>query len=232
MPQILQKAARGDVIREEEVWEPIPVHVGRNAAGGFHLRQDVEPRAGGRVTKMAGAVVQQESRVAARHDDVHGAVPVDVHEEHSRAMVRRGEAEVRRLHRIEGFVRRDEAAGDGLVEEMRDAPLDRGGPADSGSGAQLPTRLRRRIGGLSAKKREIEDGQSRNALRIIRAREALEANFDAQGHVRRGFLLKVDDADRRSAAEMARRPPALQQLPQRRCRRRPKSGASPSPPTF
>ena len=141
VPQILQEPARGDVIREEEVRQPVPVHVGRDAAGRFHLRQEVEPGAGRRVAKMPGAVVQEEPRLAVRDDDVHGAVAVDVHEEHSRVVVRRGKAEIRRLHGIEGLVRGDDAARAGLLEKVRDAALDRSVPADGGSGAQLPAHL-------------------------------------------------------------------------------------------
>jgi hypothetical protein len=128
---------------------------------------------------MAGSVVQEESRMAIRDDHVHGAVSIDVHEENSRVVVRRGEAEIRRLHGIEGLVRRHQAAGRGVLEKMRGAALDRGGPADGAGGAQLPTDLRGRIAGFSAKKGEIEDGQSRHALGIAPSRPTLQADLDA-----------------------------------------------------
>ena len=164
VPEILQQAARGDVIREKEVRQPVPVHVGRDAAGSFHLRQEVESGPGRRVAKMAGAVVQEEPRMAARNEDVHGAVPVDVHEENSRAVMRRGDGEIRRLHGIEGLVHRDEAARRSVVEKVRDAALDHGAPADGGRRSQPPAAARERVRALFAKQREIEDGERGHAL--------------------------------------------------------------------
>jgi hypothetical protein len=158
VPEVLQEAAWRDVIRKKEVRQPVPVHVGRDASGGLHLRQEIEPGAGRGVTKTAGPVVQEKPRAAIRDDDVHGAVPVDIHEQNSRMVVRRGEAEIRRFHGIEGLVRGDETARGGFVEKMRRAAPDRRAPADGGSGTQLPTDLRRRIIGFAPKKREIVEG--------------------------------------------------------------------------
>ena len=118
----------------------------------------------------------------------------------------------------------------GLVEKMRDAALDRGGPADGGRRSQPPAAVRKRVPDFSAKEREIEEGERGHALGAVRARPALQADLDAQGHVRRGFLLKVDDADRRSAAEMACRPPALLELPQGRPP--PRDSIAPALPSF
>jgi hypothetical protein len=158
---------------------------------------------------MAGSVVQEESRVAIRNDHVHGAVSIDVHEENSRVVVRRGKAEIRRLHGIEGLVRRDEAAGRGLLEEVRHGALNDGRTADGEGGAQLPAGVPGGFGGFSAKEGEIEDGQSRHALGRILARPALQSKLDAQGYVRRGFLLKVDDSDGRSAPSSASASPPI-----------------------
>ena len=80
-------------------------------------------------------------------------------------VVRRGEAEVRRLDRVEGLVRDDEAAGGGFLEEMGPAALDDGGSVHRGGGGQLPDCVRLEDSEDFLKEREIEDGSCGNALR-------------------------------------------------------------------
>ena len=218
--EVLQEAARRDVIREEKVRQPVPVEVGGDAAGGFHLRQEVESRAGRRVAEMARSVVQEEPRMPVRDDHVHETVPVDVHEQHSRMVVRRGQAEVRGLDRIEGFVRSDETARSRFLEEMRGGALEDGKSVHGERGAQLPMRFRGGFGGFPAKEREIEDGVRGDAFGRILARPALQSDFDANRHVRRGFLLKVGDPNGRRAAGAACASPAFSKLSQRQRSRR------------
>ena len=174
----------------------------RNFHQGDDLRA-VNWRAYMRLEKLFLKMFQVEPRVPVRNDHVHEAVRVDVHEENSRMVVRRGQAEVRGLDGIQGLVRCDESAGRGFLEKMRHGALENGGTVHGERRAQLPSGVRGGFGGFSAKEGEIKDGQSRHALGRILARPALQSKLDAQGYVRKGFPLKVDDSNGRSAASAA-----------------------------
>ncbi len=94
------------------------------------------------------------------HDHVDRAVAVDVHEEDPRMVMRRGQAEVRRLDGVERLVPRDETARRRLLEKMRPAALDRRGAVDRSCTPGASTRR----GGRPLEV-EVEEREGRDALR-------------------------------------------------------------------